>query len=129
MEEKLRIELQIPMDTVLKEKEKAEFSQQFANNLTAKGIRDVKLADTYYLEKRSTAEPIGYLVLLYLGGIADIVGIALAIWTVLKERNSKKEVTVKIGDEIFVKVKGNMSKKDVIELVKEAKKSKSKRQT
>jgi len=129
MEEKLRIELQIPMDTVLKEKEKAELSQQFANNLTAKGIRDVKLADTYYLEKRSTAEPIGYLVLLYLGGIADIVGIALAIWTVLKERNSKKEVTVKIGDEIFVKVKGNMSEKDVIELVKEAKKSKSKRQT
>jgi hypothetical protein len=129
MEEKLRIELQIPMDTVLKEKEKAELSQQFANNLTAKGIRGVKLADTYYLEKRSAAEPIGYLVLLYLGGIADIVSIALAIWTVLKERNSKKEVTVKIGDEIFLKVKGSMSEKDVIELVKEAKKSQSKRQT
>ena len=110
------------MDKVVKEKEKDELSKSFINSFKEKNIAQVKLTDTYYLEKRSAVEPANYLVFLYLAGAADVFTIALAIWTVLKERNSTKEVTVKIGDEVLVKVKGKMSEKELIKLVKEARK-------
>jgi len=114
------------MDIVLKENEKKELSKAFTASLTEKGIQQVELTDTYYMDKRSAAEPVGYLVLLYLAGIADIVSILTAIWTVLKERDSKKEVIVEVGD-IVVKVRGDMSQKEVIELVREAERTADKR--
>jgi hypothetical protein len=124
--EKTMIELRIP-STVLKDKEKAELSRNFMDSLTAKGVPAVELKDVYYLEQRSATEPLGYLVFLYLSGVADIVTILLAIWTVLKERKKPKEVTVKIGDAVYVKVKGDMSEEEILKLVKEARKGSGKR--
>lgn len=123
----MKIEIEIPMEKVLKEKEKDEFSKSFINSFKEKHVDPVELTDTHYLEKRSALEPAYNLVFLYLSGVADIVAIALAIWTVLKERKNTKYVTVKIGDEVLVKVKGNMSDKEVVKLVKEAKKGIEKR--
>lgn len=123
----MKIEIEIPMEKVLKEKEKDEFSKSFINSFKEKHVDPVELTDTHYLEKRSALEPAYNLVFLYLSGAADIVAIALAIWTVLKERKNTKYVTVKIGDEVLVKVKGNMSDKEVVKLVKEAKKGIEKR--
>ena len=118
----MKIEIELPMEKVLKAKEKDEFSKSFINSFKERNIAPVELTDTYYLEKRSALEPAYNLVFSYLSGAADIVAIALAIWTVLKERNNTKYVTIKIGDEVLVKVKGNMSDKEIVKLVKEAKK-------
>ena len=128
-EEKMKIELRIP-SKVLKEKEKMELSRSFTNGFIAKGISSLELKDTYYLEQRSATEPLNYLVLSYLAGVADITAILLAVWTVvraLKEKREPHEVTIKIGDEVYVKVKGDMSEEEVLKLLKEARKGSGKR--
>jgi hypothetical protein len=126
VEKKLTIEIRIPSE-VLKEKEKIELSRKFMDSLTVNGISDVELKETYYLEQRSATEPIGYLVFFYLSGIADITSIFLAVWMVLKDRKKTKEVTVKIGNDIYVKIKGDMSEAEILKLVKEARKGSGKR--
>jgi len=126
--DKLQIKLEIPLDSVMKEKQKNDLISDFATGMAKKGIQNISLSDSYYLDKRSAAEPIGYLVLFYLSSIADIVSIVIAIWSVLKERRNKKEVTINIGKDIFVKVNGDMSEKAIIELVKQAKKQSAKKE-
>ena len=125
-EEEMIIELRIP-SKALKEKEKIELAKSFLNGFIAKGISSLELKDTYYLEQRSATEPAGYLVFLYLSGVADVTAILLAVWTILKERKKTKEVTVKIGDDVYVRVKGDMSEKEILKLVKEARKGSGKR--
>ena len=122
MEGKLRIEVQIPMEKVLKEREKTELSKSFLGSLTEHGIPEASLLETYYLEKRSAVAPIGYLVYIILSGVANVATILMAIRTALREKDSKKEVTVKIGNRVFVKIRGNMSQEELLELIKEAKK-------
>ena len=127
MEGKMRIEIEIPMERVLKEREKNELSKNFVDGLKEKGITEVAPLDAYYVEKRSAVQPLGYLVLTYLGGVADIVTIIMAIWTVLKEKEAEKQVTVKIGNEVYVRIKGKMPQEEILQLVREAKKPIGKR--
>jgi hypothetical protein len=51
MEGRTRIEIEIPMQRVLKEREKTELSKSFIDCFTEKGITEVSLLDTYYVEK------------------------------------------------------------------------------
>lgn len=127
MEGKTRIEVHIPTERVLKEREKAELSKSFLDSLTENGIPEVSLLETYYVEKRSAAEPIAYLVFTILSGVASIATILTAIWTALRKKDDRKEVTVKIGDTVFVKIRGNMSQDELLQLIKEAKKPIGKR--
>ena len=122
MENKLKIGIWIPIERVLKEREKVELSQRFIYGLTENGIEEATLTHSYYVERRSAAEPLNYLVLLYIAGVADVVSILMAIWTVLKEKQNTKEVTVQISEGVCVKIKGNMSQEELLQLIKEAKK-------
>lgn len=64
--------------------------------------------------------------LLLLGAVADVATIALAVWTFLKERDNKCDISLEVGD-FRLRIRADLSEKEIIALVKEAKKSANKK--
>lgn len=113
-----KLELAIPVKSALKEKQKLKLFDDLISAFKKNNVFDAKVADFYYIEKRALAEPLN-LILVILSGAADIATITMVIWTFLREYDSKKEIELEVG-EVKLKVRGNMSDKEIVELVKEA---------
>jgi hypothetical protein len=119
------IRLEIPVNDPLKDNAKNEILNNLISAFKKAGMSNVKVVDSCYIDKRSSVEPL-YLSLLFLGAVADITSIALAVWTFLKERDNKSYINLEVGD-LRLRIRANLSDEAIIALVKEAKKSGNKK--
>ncbi len=115
--------LQMPVGCVLKKDQKKQLSEHLLAVLEKEGILNARIKDFQYLEYRAAAEPL-YIVIEILSTVADIATILIAIWTFIRELGKdyqKKEVRLKVND-FDLHIIGAMSREEIIEIMKEAKK-------
>ena len=117
--------LYIPSGTVLKVDEKTTLIDDLTSSFNTLGITDIQLEETYYIDRRSLFEQLT-LVLALLTASADIATLALAIREFLQKHENYKEVLLET-DSMRLKIKGDMSDKAIIDIVKETRKIASER--
>jgi hypothetical protein len=107
----------LPVDKPLKVKEKEELIAELLSAFKSERILDAKVIDSYYSEERALSEPLS-IVFVILTAMANIATIAMAVRTFLRNRNVKKEITL-TTETLKLTIKGNMSDRDIVKLVKE----------
>lgn len=110
--------LECPFDKPLKAKEKAKLISDVLACLKLGGITDARIENSYYVDRRSLAEPF-VIALQVLAAVADIATIAMAIRNLLREQKSEKEIQLETGT-IKLTIKGKMSNEDIVRLVRES---------
>jgi hypothetical protein len=116
--EETELVLEFPLDNPLKKDDRTKLTNELLSSLQEHGIT-ARVKDYHYTSKRAFPEVVA--LALVLGMVADIVTIAIALREFLRRRKDIQEFRLRTKSMQLV-VKGDMSDKTIIELVKEGKK-------
>jgi len=115
--------LEMPISEALKKDEKTVITEVLLKAFESAEIPAAKIVDVHYRDKRAQVEPL-YIVFEILSAAANITTIVVAIWTFLKAKDGDKEKEVNLSiNDFHLRIKGSMSREEIIEIIKEARKT------